>query len=181
MGSLHSELDAVKQAVDADLTAFAWDVTVALEKDPLSTARETAEDLLNISQQCREMTCSQFRDNCERIVQSLAERRHECQMGLVKQFVTRMLFILTRFARLLQFQKDSGSVNDDSFDKFKQCLESVPAVETNWLPKSGNSACRLDNVVKLNHLSNHHTRIMTWENSSKNSLETQNEVLSYLL
>ncbi|KAH7675348.1 Non-specific serine/threonine protein kinase protein [Dioscorea alata] len=177
LGSLHSELDAVKQAVDADLTAFAWDVTVALEKDSLSTARETAEDLLNISQQCREMTCSQFRDNCERIVQSLAERRHECQIGLVKQFVTRMLFILTRFARLLQFQKDSGSINDDSFDKFKQCLESVPAVETNWLPKSGNSACRLDNVVKLNHLSNHNTRIMKWENSSKNSLETQNESL----
>ncbi|KAJ0966313.1 hypothetical protein J5N97_027451 [Dioscorea zingiberensis] len=177
LGSLHSKLDSMKEAVDAELAAFAWDIMVVLEQECLSTAQETAEDLLNIAQQCREMTCSQFRDSCEGIVQSLAERRHECQMGVVKQLISRMLFILTRFTRLLQFQKDSGPINDDSLDKFKQCLESVPAVEANWLPKSERSAPELDNVLKKNPHSNHLSRIVKQENSSKNSLETQNEIL----
>lgn len=122
--------------MNADLAGFVGDVRDALDKGSLSNAQETAEDLLNLSLECIEMSSSNFRENCESIVQNLAERRQQCQAGLLKQFLTRMLFILTQCTRLLQFQKDSEPINEDSFFKFKQCLENVPAVDMQWHHKS---------------------------------------------
>jgi hypothetical protein len=44
---------------------------------------------------------------CESIVQELDDRRQELPPGMLKQLHTRMLFILTRCTRLLQFHKES--------------------------------------------------------------------------
>lgn len=144
LGSLDSKFDAVKEAVDAELVGFVGDVKDALEKGSLLKAQETAEDLLGISMECIEMSPSLFRENCEGIVQNLAERRRQCQAGLLRQLLTRMLFILTRCTRLLQFQKDSGPINEDSFVRFKQCLESVPAVDMKWNRKTVKADCSID-------------------------------------
>lgn len=148
LGSLHSKFDAAKEAVNVELAALAAEVMDAFEEDSVSEAQGIAEDLLILSHQCSQMTPSQFRENCERIVRDLAERRQKCQAGIAKQLITRMLFILTRCTRLLQFQKDSGQMNEDSLDRFKQCLESVPAVDMKWISKHENAELRLDSLAK---------------------------------
>lgn len=153
LGSLHSKFDAAKEAVSAELAIFAGDVLDALAKDTSLRADKTAEDLLFLSQQCVEMTSSQFREKCGIIVQSLAERRQQCQAGPLKKLITRMLFILTRCTRVLQFQKDSWPISEDSIDRFKQCLESVPAVEMKRVLKPRKPAFSLDSTVEQDFIS----------------------------
>ncbi|RWR72347.1 putative serine/threonine protein kinase IRE4 isoform X1 [Cinnamomum micranthum f. kanehirae] len=140
LGSLRSRFDVAKEAVNAELTFFAGEIVEILErKDSSPRAQGMIEYVLNLAQQCTEMTSSEFRGKCEGIVQDLAERRQRCQVGLMKHLLTRMLFILTRCTRILQFQKDSEPINEDSLHKFKMCLESIPAVEMSWVRRQGNA------------------------------------------
>lgn len=146
MDTLHSRFDAAKEVVNSELATFAKDVMNVLEKmdSPSSEGKEMLEDLLILAQQCIEMTSCLFRANCETIVQDLTEKRQQCQVGLVKWLSTRMLFILTRCTRLLLFQKESEPIAEKSLHKFKKCLESVPAVETSWVPSPGTTESDLD-------------------------------------
>lgn len=125
--------------VNAELASFAGDVMDVLEKIEFSLQEEQkmVVDLLILAQLCMEMTCSQFRTKCEVIVQDLTEKRQQCQTGHLKWLFTRMLFILTRCTRLLQFQKDSESLDEKSLHNFKKCLESIPSVETSWVANRG--------------------------------------------
>ncbi|KAJ9676733.1 hypothetical protein PVL29_021979 [Vitis rotundifolia] len=67
------------------------------------------------------MTSSgQFWLQCEGIVQELDDRRQELPMGMLKQLHTRMLFILTRCTRLLQFHKESGLAEDEHVLQLRQ-------------------------------------------------------------
>ncbi|XVF36132.1 hypothetical protein REPUB_Repub19eG0032100 [Reevesia pubescens] len=136
LGSLHSRFDAAKEVVDSQLATFAGDVMDVLQTMDSSCpeGRKMAEDLLFIAQQCVEMTSSQFLVKCETIVQNLTEKRQQCQTVLMKWLCTRMLFILTRCTRLLQFQKEKEPIDEKSLNKFKKCLESIPAIETSWVP-----------------------------------------------
>ncbi|KAI3969828.1 hypothetical protein MKX01_038296 [Papaver californicum] len=140
LGSLHSRFDAAKVVVDTELTNFAGDVEEILTRKGSSSpdGQKTAEDLLILAQQCFEMTSTEFRAKCERIVHDLAEKRQQCQGGLLKQLFTHMLFILTRSTRLLQFE-NAEPIDEDSLFKFRQCLESIPAVEMNWGPQKDNT------------------------------------------
>ncbi|KAH9758652.1 putative serine/threonine protein kinase IRE4 [Citrus sinensis] len=146
LDTLHSRFDAAKEVVNSELATFAKDVMNVLEKmdSPSSEGKEMLEDLLILAQQCIEMTSCLFRANCEAIVQDLTEKRQQCQVGLVKWLSTRMLFILTRCTRLLLFQKESEPIAEKSLHKFKKCLESVPAVETSWVPSPGTTESDLD-------------------------------------
>ncbi|KDP38482.1 hypothetical protein JCGZ_04407 [Jatropha curcas] len=139
LGSLHSRFDSAKELVNEELARFAGDVMDTLEKIDSSLQEELkmAEDLLILAQLCMEMTCSQFRVECEIIVQDLTEKRQQCQTGLLKWLFTRMLFILTRCTRLLQFQKDTEPIDEKSLQKFKRCLESVPSVDMSWVANQG--------------------------------------------
>ncbi|XWS25738.1 hypothetical protein CRYUN_Cryun27aG0093300 [Craigia yunnanensis] len=136
LGSLHSRFDAAKEVVDTELATFAGDVMDVLQTIDSSSPEglKMAEDLLFLAQQCVEMTSSQFRLKCETIVQNLTEKRQQCQTVLVKWLCTRMLFILTRCTRLLQFQKEKVPIDEKSLNRFKKCLESIPAIEMSWLP-----------------------------------------------
>ncbi|KAK1322930.1 Serine/threonine-protein kinase AtPK1/AtPK6 [Acorus calamus] len=148
LGALDSKFDNAKEEVNAELSAFVEDLVELLEKNSaLSTSQEAAEYLITLAEQCLEMTCSEFREKCGGIVQSLAERRQQCELGLLKQLFTRMLFILTRCTRLLQLQKDGGAINEDSLHKFKKCLENVPALNMHWMPKSGNVDFGVDSAA----------------------------------
>lgn len=51
------------------------------------------------------ITPGDFWLHCEGIVRDLDDRRQELPPGVLKQLHTRMLFILTRCTRLLQFHK----------------------------------------------------------------------------
>ncbi|XP_010254907.1 PREDICTED: probable serine/threonine protein kinase IRE4 isoform X2 [Nelumbo nucifera] len=146
LGSLNSRFDAAKELVDAELANFAKDVVDLLKNENSSSTkyRKVIEGLLILAQQCTEITSCEFRAKCEAIVQDLAEKRRQCEAGLLKQLFTRMLFILTRCTRLLQFQKDTEPINEDSLHKFKQCLESIPAIEMRWAPRPESADFSLD-------------------------------------
>ncbi|KAJ8752847.1 hypothetical protein K2173_008582 [Erythroxylum novogranatense] len=110
MVAIRAKFDKLKDEVDSDLGMFAGDLVSILEKtsDSHPEWRKCLEDLLVIARQCSKMPPSEFWVSCEAIVQKLDDKRQELPMGILKQAHTRLLFILTRCTRLVQFQKESG-------------------------------------------------------------------------
>ncbi|KAK8943816.1 Serine/threonine-protein kinase AtPK1/AtPK6 [Platanthera guangdongensis] len=153
LDSFHSEFEAAKEVVNADLSVFAADVASGLEKGTLLEEQETAEYLIFISKKCIEMKPSIFRDACDGIVQDLTERWQKSQLGCVKQLLTRMLFILTRCNRILQFQRDINSITKDSLNSFKRGIENVPSVDGKCVFRSKNT----DNVHESDFPPKHET------------------------
>ncbi|XP_010479075.1 PREDICTED: probable serine/threonine protein kinase IRE4 isoform X1 [Camelina sativa] len=134
LGSLHSRFDVAKETVDKKLNDFVIDVKEAIEKmDPSCPEdREMVEELLNLARACMEMTSAQLRASCESIVQDLTRKRKQCQAGLVKWLFSQLLFILTHCTRVVMFQKETEPIDESSFRKFKECLDRIPALETDW-------------------------------------------------
>ncbi|KAL4280346.1 hypothetical protein GQ457_03G013010 [Hibiscus cannabinus] len=104
------KFDRLKEEVNADLGVYAGDLVDKLEKtsDSHPEWKESLEDLLVVAQLCAKMPPCEFWVKCEGIVQNLDDRRQELSMGVPKQLHTRLLFILTRCTRLVQFHKESG-------------------------------------------------------------------------
>ncbi|VFQ77548.1 unnamed protein product [Cuscuta campestris] len=109
MAMIHSKFDKLKEEVNNDLSIFTGDITGIIEKTSESNLewRKSLEDLLVIARECAQMSPSDFWLKCESIVQNLDDRRQELLMGTVKQAQTRLLFILTRCTRLVQFTNES--------------------------------------------------------------------------
>lgn len=136
MGSLHSRFDTAKDVVNVELTCLLEDImNVVNTIDSPVECQTMAEDLMIVAERCIEMTSFQFRLKCEAIVQDLTEKRQKCQGSVVKWFYTRMLFVLTRCTRLLQFQKGKEQIDENSLSKFKKCLESIPVIDSSCLPR----------------------------------------------
>lgn len=114
MVAIRAKFDRLKEEVDSDLGIFAGDLVGILEKssDTHPEWKESLEDLLVIASKCAKMSPNEFWVKCEAIVQNLDDRRQELPMGTLKQAHTRLLFILTRCTRLVQFQKESGFEDD---------------------------------------------------------------------
>ncbi|KAI7986522.1 putative serine/threonine protein kinase IREH1 [Camellia lanceoleosa] len=105
---IRAKFDKAKEEVDADLHVFAADLIGVLEKNAESHPewQETIEDLL-----------------------VLARATPELPAGVLKQLHTRMLFILTRCTRLLQFHKESGFAEDENvFQLHKLCILASAAM-----------------------------------------------------
>lgn len=111
---IRAKFDKLKEEVNVDLGIFASDIVSILEKttEGQPNWREGLEDLLLIARQCATMTAEEFWFRCESIVQDLDDRRQELPMGTLKRAHSRLLFILTRCTRLVQFQKESGYVEE---------------------------------------------------------------------
>jgi hypothetical protein len=107
--------EKAKEEVNSDLAVFAGDLVSVMEKyaDSHPEWKETLEDLLILARTCCVMTPGEFWLQCEGIVQDLDDHRQELSMGVLKKLYTRMLFILTRCTRLLQFHKESGFAEDE--------------------------------------------------------------------
>ncbi|KAG8097942.1 hypothetical protein GUJ93_ZPchr0013g33953 [Zizania palustris] len=107
--------EKAKEEVNSDLAVFAGDLVGVMEKYAESHPewKETLEDLLILARSCCVMTPGEFWLQCEGIVQDLDDHRQELPMGVLKKLYTRMLFILTRCTRLLQFHKESGFAEDE--------------------------------------------------------------------
>ncbi|KAG8062319.1 hypothetical protein GUJ93_ZPchr0003g16596 [Zizania palustris] len=107
--------EKAKEEVNSDLAVFAGDLVGVMEKyaDSHPEWKETLEDLLILARSCCVMTPGEFWLQCEGIVQDLDDHRQELPMGVLKKLYTRMLFILTRCTRLLQFHKESGFAEDE--------------------------------------------------------------------
>ncbi|KAK4781971.1 hypothetical protein SAY86_016073 [Trapa natans] len=112
---IRSKFEKAKEEVNSDLAIFAADLVGVLEKhsDSHPEWQETIEDLLILARRCAMTSPGEFWLQCEGIVQELDDHRQELPMGILKQLHTRMLFILTRCTRLLQFHKESGFAEDD--------------------------------------------------------------------
>ncbi|MQL74189.1 hypothetical protein Taro_006550 [Colocasia esculenta] len=109
------KFEKAKEEVNSDLAIFAGDLIGIMEKNAESHPewKETLEDLLILARSCNVMTPGEFWLQCEGIVQDLDDRRQEFPMGVLKKLYTRMLFILTRCTRLLQFHKENGFTEDE--------------------------------------------------------------------
>ncbi|XP_057250240.1 probable serine/threonine protein kinase IREH1 isoform X3 [Beta vulgaris subsp. vulgaris] len=111
---IRGRFEKAKEEVDSDLAIFAADLVGHLEKNAENHPgwQETIEDLLILARSCAMTSPNEFWLQCESIVQELDDRRQELPPGKLKQLHTRMLFILTRCTRLLQFHKESGFAED---------------------------------------------------------------------
>ncbi|XP_068661620.1 probable serine/threonine protein kinase IREH1 [Aristolochia californica] len=120
--AIRAKFDKAKEEVDSDLAIFAGDVVGILEKNAETHPewQETLEDLLVLARRCAVMSPGEFWLQCEGIVQDLDDRRQEVPMGVLKQLHTRMLFILTRCTRLVQFHKESGLAEDEPLFGLRQ-------------------------------------------------------------
>lgn len=107
---IRAKFERLKEEVNSDLGIFAGDLVGILEKTAETKPewRESLEDLLIVARHCAKMPPKEFWLKCEGIVQNLDDRRQELPMGTLKQAHTRLLFILTRCTRLVQFHKESG-------------------------------------------------------------------------
>ncbi|XP_010101342.2 probable serine/threonine protein kinase IRE [Morus notabilis] len=111
--AIRTKFDKLKEEVNSDLGAFAGDLVGILTSSEFPPEmRESLEDLLVVARSCSKMSYDEFWVKCEGIVQKLDDRRQELPMGILKQAHTRILFILTRCTRLVQFQKESGYEKD---------------------------------------------------------------------
>ncbi|XP_058227581.1 probable serine/threonine protein kinase IREH1 isoform X2 [Rhododendron vialii] len=124
---IRAKFDKAKEEVDSDLHVFAADLVGILEKNTENNPewQENLEDLLVLARNCAMTSPGEFWLQCEGIVQELDDRRQELPMGMLKQLHTRMLFILTRCTRLLQFHKESGFPEDENVFPLRQSLHSV--------------------------------------------------------
>ncbi|KAK4490331.1 hypothetical protein RD792_001005 [Penstemon davidsonii] len=149
--SLRSRFDAAKEVVNTELGYFSQEILETLRKADSLTPEECemADELYILAQQCIDMNSLDFRTKCETIVQDLTVKRQTCQAGLLKLLFTRILFIMTRCTRLLHFEKDTGPLNERSLDKFRECLERIPFVDTNWIVNRGFADSDAGYVLKL--------------------------------
>ncbi|CAI0380492.1 unnamed protein product [Linum tenue] len=119
---IRGKFDKAKEEVNSDLAVFAADLVGILEKNAESHPewQETIEDLLVLARSCAMQSPGEFWLQCESIVQELDDRRQELPPGTLKQLHTKMLFILTRCTRLLQFHKESGLAEDANIFQLRQ-------------------------------------------------------------
>ena len=113
MIAIRAKFEKLKEEVDADLSAFGGELVILIQSPEVAPEmKESLEDLLIVARVCVKMQPDEFWVKCEGIVQNLDDKRQELPMGVLKQAHTRILFILTRCTRLVQFQKESGYEED---------------------------------------------------------------------
>uniref|UniRef100_A0A7N0T7A5 non-specific serine/threonine protein kinase n=1 Tax=Kalanchoe fedtschenkoi TaxID=63787 RepID=A0A7N0T7A5_KALFE len=136
---IRGKFEKAKEEVNSDLAIFAADLVGVLEKNSESHPewQETIEDLLVLARSCAMTSASEFWLQCESIVQDLDDRRQELPMGMMKQLHTRMLFILTRCTRLLQFHKESGLAEDEHILQLRQS-RILHSVDKRMPPRASN-------------------------------------------
>nr|GMC69132.1 probable serine/threonine protein kinase IREH1 isoform X1 [Ipomoea batatas] len=139
---IRTKFDKAKEEVDSDLHIFAADLVGILEKNAEAHPdwQETIEDLLILARSCAMTSPGEFWLQCEGIVQELDDRRQELHTGMLKQLHTRMLFILTRCTRLLQFHKESGFAEDEPISLLRQSLQPTDKHVSGGLRRDGKSA-----------------------------------------
>ncbi|WZZ37225.1 hypothetical protein YC2023_020626 [Brassica napus] len=109
---IRTKFERQKEDVDADIGVFAGYLVTTLESTPETNKelRMGLEDLLIEARLCATMPAGEFWVKCEGIVKKLDDQ--ELPMGGLKQAHNRLLFILTRCNRLVQFRKESGYVEE---------------------------------------------------------------------
>ncbi|CAN8302863.1 unnamed protein product, partial [Cochlearia groenlandica] len=115
-----------KEEVDSDLLVFGGDLMGLLDSG--HELQVEIENLLILARECDKYTSEEFWLKCESIVHELDDRRQELSPGVLKQLHSRMLFILTRCTRLLQFHKESWGQKQEiptkkAYSQEQHCLD----------------------------------------------------------
>ncbi|XP_002968173.2 probable serine/threonine protein kinase IRE [Selaginella moellendorffii] len=119
ISALREKFNLAKEEVNAELAAFELELKEILRTGDVPPGEEKGfEELLAVARACLTMTPFDFQQQCERVVQALDEKRQEQSNGLLKQLFTRILFILTRCTRLLQFRNENGLNKDGCLNRF---------------------------------------------------------------
>lgn len=141
--NLQVSFNTAKEEVDMELALFAGDLVEILDTctDLLVGWREKVEDLLILARRCAVMPVCEFQNQCEQIVHGLDDQHHELPPGFLKDLHTRMLFILSRCTRLLQFHRETKTQEEGSFVKLQQCLRGIPSFERVWVEKKEKPSC----------------------------------------
>ncbi|CAN1265697.1 Probable serine/threonine protein kinase IREH1 [Linum perenne] len=136
---IRGKFDKAKEEVNSDLAIFAADLVGILEKNAESHPewQETIEDLLVLARSCAMQSPGEFWLQCESIVQDLDDRRQELPPGTLKQLHTKMLFILTRCTRLLQFHKETVPDDENIFQLRQSRVLQVHSAEKRLPPSAG--------------------------------------------
>jgi hypothetical protein len=129
MESFQEKLSITKNEIDIELATFSADILDILDTLDHSETHWKIEDLLVLAHYCAHMPACDFQRHCDDIVKDLDENRHELPMGVLKQLYTRMLFILSRCTRLLQFHKQAGVYGGPLFEKVQQDFRGFPSSE----------------------------------------------------
>ncbi|CAN6925618.1 hypothetical protein HID58_043816 [Brassica napus] len=140
---IRAKFDKAKEEVNSDLAVFAADLVGVLEKNAESHPEweETFEDLLILARSCAMTSPGDFWLQCEGIVQDLDDRRQELPPGVLKQLHTRMLFILTRCTRLLQFHKESWGEEEQAVQlRQSRVLHSIEKLPPTGAGRSSSAA-----------------------------------------
>ena len=115
------------------MAIFAADLVGILEKNADSHPKwkETLEALLVLARSCAMTSSAEFWLQCEGIVQELDNRRQELHPGMLKQLHAWMLFILTRYIRLLVPQRKWVG---RGWNIFQLRQNIVPHSAEKWIP-----------------------------------------------
>jgi hypothetical protein len=132
--TLRARFHIAKEEVNAELAVFAGDLNEILERNPDAEADwlERTEDLLILANQCAVMDPDEFLRQCEGIVHDLDEKWQELPIGKLKTLHTRMLFILMRCTRLLQYLKENGSDEDGFLHLLRHRIQMDQSLEKHW-------------------------------------------------
>eukprot|EP00850_Spirogloea_muscicola_P012185 SM000078S22044 [mRNA] locus=s78:84700:92524:- [translate_table: standard] len=162
--SIQRKFENMKKEVNAELDAFAVEVSHALDhchgsvkfaqdtslpphglrrwgsstSELYESEGDAAKELLDLARHCTALSADALRGQCEAIVQSLDLERQQLLPGLLKRWHTRLLFILSRCTRLLQFHKESlaeGSPLHPKTQRLAGALQSGPLGES-WQERS---------------------------------------------
>ncbi|CAH2036122.1 unnamed protein product [Thlaspi arvense] len=130
--------EKAKETVNSDLSLFALALVDMLKKDSgsLPEFQVAIEDMLVLIKRCVSSTPKDFCLECLEIVQELDDRRRELPPGVLKQIHTRMLYILTRCSRLLQFQKESWG-HEEEASQLRQSRALAVLLSAEKLPPIG--------------------------------------------
>ncbi|KAL0696991.1 hypothetical protein Bca4012_064171 [Brassica carinata] len=134
LNQIKAKFNKAKEEVNVDLKQLSEDL-VRISKDNAKSHHELKViigDLIILTEKCINATSEKFWLHCERIVQELDDKRQELPPGVPKQLHTRLLFILTRCSRLLQFRKESWGHGEEFAQQSQSRPLSSPYNETSW-------------------------------------------------
>nr|VDD59972.1 unnamed protein product [Brassica oleracea] len=146
LNHIKAKFNKAKEEVNVDLKFFSEDL--------LGISTENARNnhelkvitgaLMILTLKCTNASSGEFWLHCERIVRELDDKRQELPPGVPKQLHTRLLFILTRCTRLLQFRKEGWRQEEDFVQLSQSRLLSSPYNETSWnrLPSIGSKGVK---------------------------------------
>ncbi|KAJ4917498.1 putative serine/threonine protein kinase IREH1 [Raphanus sativus] len=146
---IKATFDKAKEEVNVDLKQFSEDL-VRISKDNAKNHHELKViigNLMILTLKCTKTTSGEFWVQCEEIFQELDVKWHELPPGVPKQLHTRLLFILMRCTRLLQFQflKESWGQEEEFAQRSQSGPLSCPYYETSLVVSKEQN----DNQVKV--------------------------------